>query len=403
MEYSPTPVPNIEYYPTHAPTIKQYSWANVTLFINLCASIVGSLFVIYSTYRFEALRKKAFRLIFWLAVADLGANGATLLLHHHCQLQAILVQYFTTAAILWPLIIAVTLYGAVNVQGVEDRTGSYLIRFIETPKMVHSFVWGTSLATTIPPIFTGSFGPAGDWCWIRDNTRPTSSASIERFACFYIIVWIVFILSSICYCAVYRALGRFVDVNIASGQQLDIVLRLMRTLKYYPIIFLLSWLPSSLFRLIEELYPHRFQQPIFLSLFTIFKGSGIQGILDAIAYATTPAVKQSWNDVIFKICHHKNNGKSSFTIIQPLFYDSSVDSENTDTTADQTPFTKSLSQSLTHYTGDDDAANDSKRSHNSNSSSNSNHHHHPHHEPISQNDEEIGKNVPEPLTEYLLK
>lgn len=153
------------HHPTASPVaIHQYSWAHSALIGASIASIVGSLFVIYSTLRFKALRKKAFRLIFWLAVSDLGANLATLLLYGSdslCQAQGILVQYFTTAAILWPLIIALTLYAAVNLQGVDDRYQSLVITFIENPTYVHIFVWGFSGLATLPPVFTNSYGRAG--------------------------------------------------------------------------------------------------------------------------------------------------------------------------------------------------------------------------------------------------
>lgn len=152
---NPTPSPNV---------LEQYDWAHTGLLFTSIASIIGSIFVIYSTLRFQSLRKKAFRLIFWLALSDLGANLSTILLYGNdklCQAQGILVQYFTSAAILWPLIIAITLYSAVNLQGVNDRSTSKIIIFIENPKYVHLFVWGFSAITTLPPIYTKSYGRAG--------------------------------------------------------------------------------------------------------------------------------------------------------------------------------------------------------------------------------------------------
>jgi hypothetical protein len=145
--------------------MEHYHWAHTGLVCASIASILGSLFVIYSTLRFKALRKKAFRLIFWLAVSDLGANLATIFLYgkRFCQAQGILVQYFTTAAILWPLIIALTLYAAVNLQGVDDRSQSKILIFIENPTYVHVFVWGMSAVTTLPPVFSKSYGRAGDF------------------------------------------------------------------------------------------------------------------------------------------------------------------------------------------------------------------------------------------------
>lgn len=99
------------------------------------------------------------------------------------------------------------------------------------------------------------------------------------------------------------------------GGQLDIVLRLMNTLKFYPLIFLLSWLPSSIFRLLEDSNPNSLNhQPLLISFFTVFKGSCIQGILDAIAYGSTPAVRKAWYELYLHLKDKKN--------LRPFLYDS---------------------------------------------------------------------------------
>jgi len=78
-----------------------YKWAKVGLKILCSVSSLASLFVVLSYWRFGDLRKRAFRLVFWLAVSDLGANLSVLFFDHRpwvfedgdanwlCQLQAV--------------------------------------------------------------------------------------------------------------------------------------------------------------------------------------------------------------------------------------------------------------------------------------------------------------------------
>ena len=129
--------------------------------------------------------------------------------------------------------------------------------------------------------------PLGEWCWIADDD---ALSRVLRNACFYGLLWASFAAASCAHFSVWRSLRRFValgESNRASataasdaegglgrGRQglrdsaqpasaapglpplddhLVVVRRLMATLKHYPTIFLLAWVPASAFRLAQDL------------------------------------------------------------------------------------------------------------------------------------------------------
>ena len=223
-----------------------------------------------------------------MAISDGGAN-ATLLFGDgspwQCTLQAVLQQFFSVAAILWSFMIALTMYAAVVLRAMRDSGGSsQVVAFTETPCLVHAFVWGFSLLCCLPPLLITNnsseskdgggggggdddgddgnrgfryYGPSDHWCWIElDNADDAARFGVGdwlRFATFYGVVWLAFFTSTFCYCSVYLSLRGVVRRNAGSKDaQTEVLLRLMRTLKYYPLIFLASWLPNSTFRVMQS-------------------------------------------------------------------------------------------------------------------------------------------------------
>jgi Co/Zn/Cd efflux system component len=150
----------------HVPIV--YDWVMPALRAHVVLGCLSSLFVVYSFGRFSELRKRAFRLVFWLSVADLGANLTVLLPFdpdHESSLcipQAMSQQFFSTASVLWPLIIAFTMYSAVVLRGIKNSYGNCIVLFTENHEAVHILVWGISFASCLPPLITNEYGPAGN-------------------------------------------------------------------------------------------------------------------------------------------------------------------------------------------------------------------------------------------------
>ena len=124
----------------------------------------------YSYLRFRALRKSALEVVVWLAISDIFANATYALFGNPgddksiCLAQAVSMQFFDMAAILWSLIISFSLYSTVVVQKRQlSRIG------------MHSGVWGTSLVLSLLPLYKGNYGQADrdadTWCWIDPCTE----------------------------------------------------------------------------------------------------------------------------------------------------------------------------------------------------------------------------------------
>jgi hypothetical protein len=144
-----------------------YPWVSDTLLAISIIACSSSCVVILSSIRFKELRQRSFILVVWLAVADLGANASTLLSyvpkdsHVICKTQAILKQFFATAAVLWPLVIALTLYCCVVQRGIKNSREGCLEWFTRSGRRAHIFVWSASALFAVPPLATDSYGPAG--------------------------------------------------------------------------------------------------------------------------------------------------------------------------------------------------------------------------------------------------
>ena len=130
---------------------------------------------------------------------------------------------------------------------------------------------------------------------------------------FYLLLWCTFILNSFCYWSVYRLIARTTMLmNITCDgptTEFETLLRLMRTLRWYPLFCVLSWGPSSVYRVSEE-FGARHDKSL-ASVFVILYGPAVQSVLNAIAFFATPAVSRLWtnkmincfsNDALREIC-----------------------------------------------------------------------------------------------------
>jgi len=368
--------------------ISTYSWAEPALYIMSAAGICASSFVIFSFALFPALRRRAFYLVLYLVVSDCGAC-LTIFLNFHrtsfneqaCVVQGFTQQFFTVASVLWPVIIAFNLFSAVVLRVGKsdgDRLGGVrwcVAAFLGSPMATHVFVWGGSLVSALIPLWSNSYGQAGEWCWIEDTSSHSASLRITDF---YLVVWVAFLLSSLAYAFVHRALRRLVQVelepsnanvfNSAGGathhqrsvsnvaataaaaaaalaaplmranspatddgdstrssppphhhhhhhhqeEEESLMRRVMRTLLFYPVVFFVAWLPSSSYRLAEMLYGSGVQHNRTVSsLFVALYAPAIQAILDAVVYGSTPAVRRHWAQAYLDLTASSSNQQNS--------------------------------------------------------------------------------------------
>lgn len=139
---------------------------------------------------------------------------------------------------------------------------------------------------------------SGEWCWIVDDNALTRAL---RYCCFYGPLWLSFVVASCAHFFVWQSLQRFEALAQSSqalrttvaaaaatgrnnkhgrnalrsgvlapqqppqqaappstftplpGEPSAVVRRLRASLRHYPVIFLVAWVPASIFRIAQDL------------------------------------------------------------------------------------------------------------------------------------------------------
>jgi hypothetical protein len=245
-------------------------------------SILGSLFIIFVFISFKSLHKFAFKLIFILSIFDLLSSIAFLIptwdsdyTSPSCQVQAILISFFTFAGVVWTAFIAVSLY--------------YIIA---KNKVFPEKYWKQSFAVTIVlslieavvPIITKSYGTVAGWCWIT-QTSDLDAGFYERYIMFYLPVWVLIFLIIGLYVFVIKSLKD-------TYQDEKTIKSLNKKLTYYPMILIICFLPYTIKGLLELIrvkfvFDHQVPLTMFAGIFR-----SLIGFLNAIVYGYTKKVKE---------------------------------------------------------------------------------------------------------------
>ncbi|KQK19126.1 hypothetical protein BRADI_1g46520v3 [Brachypodium distachyon] len=161
-------------------------------------SLAGSSFIVLCYLLFRELRKFSFKLVYFLALADMlcslfsimGGPANTF----YCFAHDYSAHFFCVASFLWTTTIAFTLHRTV----VKHKTDVEEFGFI-----FHLYVWGTSLATTVLRSIGSDNGRPGTWCWIQQG----STGKILHLVTFYLPLWGAILYNGFTYYQVNRMLN----------------------------------------------------------------------------------------------------------------------------------------------------------------------------------------------------
>lgn len=171
-----------------------------------CLSVLGTLFVVICYAAFKRLKEAHHRVIFNLTFTDLF-SALTIILAFYttptflnqlngdldlnndilnvlCVTSGAMVQFFLLSSLLWTSCIAHLLY-------------SILCGYKEPEKyewLYHLISWGLPFLVTVLLMAMGSFGEAGEWCWIDDE--------LMRYVCLYAPLLVVILFNSSLYVVV---------------------------------------------------------------------------------------------------------------------------------------------------------------------------------------------------------
>lgn len=250
--------------------------------LNLAVSLfsaAGALCVMGSYLRIKALQKLAFRLVFFLSLCDLGfavgntlgspADGSAL-----CYVQAYAVSFFVLAAVLWTTVVASVLDTSIH------RPGT--VNFARRMPRYHMAVWGVSVALTLAPATTSSYGPAGGgFCWIRDD----HAGEFWRFIQLYIPLWLCMAYNASVYTRCFLTL-REAERALPPGATRSASRR--RALLAYPLVLVFCWTLATVNRVQNWISP---RSPHLWLYAGQIATSSAQGLCHALVFFASGAVR----------------------------------------------------------------------------------------------------------------
>ncbi|CAG9320174.1 unnamed protein product [Blepharisma stoltei] len=255
-------------------------------------SFLGTSFICLAYIYFKELRGFTFRLVVYLAIADMFTALSFAVPHYLsqelCLIQALVLNYSSLASVLWTSVIAFTLYrGVVNEE--MELEGSEINCIF--------FAWGIPLLLEFLPFITESYGYAEGWCWIKIQNLESDinfqSATyrygmIWRMVTYYIPLWIVIIYNCLVYWKVTNRVMETMDDVSSDNRTRHLILNRLRL---YPFILVFCQVPVTIHRI------YAFFDYNELAMFILAICAGffllINGFLNAFVYGFTDSVKQS--------------------------------------------------------------------------------------------------------------
>jgi hypothetical protein len=257
------------------------------LIIGCSLSLIGCFFII-SAYFCLKLKILAYRLVVYIAVADI-IHSACLMLpvsDPWCHVQGFLLQYSSLSSILWTAIMSFSLYQAViklntNIESYEKK---YLILGFAAPVLV-----------SVLPEISSAYGYSQGWCWITNDGFNV----LYRIFCFYLVLVVVFVYNCGVYWVVWKKIREEVLGNVVDDEINKINRDMITRLKMYPVVLFVSYAGVSTKRIFELFWPKHLE--VWLVMAAGISMSLI-GFLDALVYGFSREVRKN----IF-ICLRRGN------------------------------------------------------------------------------------------------
>ncbi|XP_071798279.1 cyclic AMP receptor-like protein A isoform X1 [Asterias amurensis] len=238
-------------------------------------SLVGSVFMIGVIWLFKKHVVFVQRLILYLTIAAFFDSTAYLMANVQpdgplCDFEAFWLSFWDWAVLLWVTCLTVNLF-LIAVKMI--RTDRYEIWY-------HVVCWTTALFVSLLPFIGDNYGPAGAWCWIKEE------ATAWRFFVWYGPLFIIIIATFIMYSYIIYVLNKKVkswqgtyEPEIERNRQ--ILKAEIRPLQAYPFIYL----ALSVFPLINRIQnAAKPGQPVFALVILHALTSPLQGLVNAVVY-----------------------------------------------------------------------------------------------------------------------
>ena len=267
-------------------------------------SVIGILFVILLIVILRRYRALVQRLILYLAISALFDGIGYIIGKYNltdgllCTLQGFWLQFFDWMVVVWMCNITANL--AWNVLFMRPTNKWFEVYYLLVSVLVPIFFASI-------PFINDSYGPAGLWCWIDNETV---LEKVFRFIAWYIpsyiIVFLMFVVYIIIICRVTMHVRSYDPTNPYSNIQRELLKKEIFPLMKYPCLFLLLNIFPLINRIQNTIDPFH---PVFILTLLQALSSPLLGLCLALVFALdTQTLKElKWSNlkVHFATCCRK--------------------------------------------------------------------------------------------------
>ncbi|OMJ85183.1 hypothetical protein SteCoe_13578 [Stentor coeruleus] len=236
-------------------------------------SISLSLFAIIIYIMAKHLRVYAFKLVFWMNLADLFRSLAQLIPQIYnvnfsfCEILGVIHVSSSCLTLFWSFVIAVTIY-------------QVIVKKILDAEKYYNYWLGFGLSICgilgLVPMFYNSYGNISKDCTLKNN----HVGLITKFAEFYMPAFFIIIFNTVIFYKVYKALKKENEI-LGNKEEAN-----AKRLFYYPIILVITIMPSMINRAAAFF---NFESQYFS--YAINTTWSLQGVLNPLCYSLTKPVK----------------------------------------------------------------------------------------------------------------
>ncbi|OMJ91178.1 hypothetical protein SteCoe_6348 [Stentor coeruleus] len=268
----------------------------------ICAtlSILGCLLIVILGFTCKKLRTFSYRLIIYLALADLLSSICFIIPDNDntlCKVQAIIMNFSQLASILITGCISLSLYVMVAKE-------NFSIAMAE--KKILGGIIIIPLILTIMPLTTNSYGKSQGWCWIDNDSEYKYMWMLVEF---YAPLMFILAFNIFAYIKVYK---KFRDTEY-SLLETDVKAKFINRLKFYPLSLVVCFGIAGVHKIY---YIAGGQENFYLD---IFAGCvvALYGFVNSIFYGFTKTVKSYLRKTFGNWYSYRDNSSSNPSFAKP--------------------------------------------------------------------------------------
>ena len=190
------------------------------------------------------------------------------------------------------------------------------------------FVCLFSLGISIVPLLGYHYGPAGDWCWIKGETRYENNL---RILCQYVWIFLSIFIEVICYIIVIYKMHKQLKQLESGNNVIDYENKKNKYMKnvypllFYPLVNFVLAIPVTANRIQNYTHPGSPVFGLFLCHSTIYP---LWGFCNAMTYFITKGTINEMHPLSVWDCIMSRTRQSTITLDPPLLSNDNADPDN---------------------------------------------------------------------------